>query len=383
MNPLVSLTFLLTLLVCGGQVLAAESGPEYQPVAADALSVPQTLLSLIHTPQVQAELGLTGPKLASFLPVLRKLDGPWWMARIRPRPEQREITAKLEQQLVAELEDKCGAAAIRRLRQLELQSQGPRMLARPDLKQYLQLSASQSDQLTQLFADTDALVTKVNTPEGQKNAELIAELQKTAGAEPERAKGILSPEQQRRLQIAMGALIDTSKFERIYPLAPELIDSGEWVGSSRTRLSNLRGKIVLVHFYAFQCSNCRANFHIYNRWHRTLRDKGVAVIGIQTPETSAESDAAVVRAAAIKDGFEFPVVIDLKHENWTAWANTMWPTVYVIDQDGYVRFWWQGELNWQGATVDRTIETLVERLLAEASPPIGTPAVSATRTGNP
>ena len=42
-----------------------------------------------------------------------------------------------------------------------------------------------------------------------------------------------------------------------------------------------------------------------------------------------------------------------------------WPTVYVIDKNGYVRFWWQGELNWEGATVDKTIEKLVNELLDE------------------
>ncbi len=70
-------------------------------------------------------------------------------------------------------------------------------------------------------------------------------------------------------------------------------------------------------------------------------------------------------AAAKKDGFKFPVLIDLKHENWNAWSNTMWPTVYVIDKRGYIRFWWQGELNWKGATTDKTIEKVVDRLLME------------------
>ncbi|HAC90510.1 MAG TPA: hypothetical protein DCF63_07725 [Planctomycetaceae bacterium] len=67
----------------------------------------------------------------------------------------------------------------------------------------------------------------------------------------------------------------------------------------------------------------------------------------------------------MKKGFEFPVLIDLKSENWNAWGNTMWPTVYVIDKKGYIRSWWQGELNWQGATGDKSIENLVDELLAE------------------
>lgn len=44
----------------------------------------------------------------------------------------------------------------------------------------------------------------------------------------------------------------------------------------------------------------------------------------------------------------------------------MWPTVYVIDQKGYLRHWWQGELNWQGATADQQIEKIVDKLLKSA-----------------
>jgi hypothetical protein len=57
--------------------------------------------------------------------------------------------------------------------------------------------------------------------------------------------------------------------------------------------------------------------------------------------------------------------MDLKSENWKAWGNTMWPTVYVIDKKGYLRHWWQGELNWQGATGDQTIERIADDLLKE------------------
>ena len=141
--------------------------------------------------------------------------------------------------------------------------------------------------------------------------------------------------------------------------------AGEWAGTGRTSLESERGKVVLVHFYAFQCHNCVANFKHYNRWHETLSKKGVTVIGIQTPETSAERDSKLVQKAAKEQGFGFPVLIDLKNSNWDAWGNTMWPTVYVIDKNGYIRSWWQGELNWQGATGDQTIETLVDELLME------------------
>jgi peroxiredoxin len=164
--------------------------------------------------------------------------------------------------------------------------------------------------------------------------------------------------------ILMPALLfaaDTIPFEP----TPAKVDSGHWAGASATNLADQRGKVVLLHFYAFQCPNCIANFEHYKRWHETLSSRGVSVIGIQTPETNAERDVQQVQRAAKDKGFTFPVLVDVKSSNWDAWANTMWPTVYVIDKQGYIRFWWQGELNWQGATVDKTIETLVEDLLQE------------------
>ena len=113
--------------------------------------------------------------------------------------------------------------------------------------------------------------------------------------------------------------------------------SAETLQGQPFSFDQLRGKVVLLHFYAFQCHNCHANFAIYNRWHQALRDKGIVVVGIQTPETEDERDTSRVLAAARKAGFEFPVLVDTKSANWEAWGTTMWPTVYVIDRRGYGR----------------------------------------------
>ena len=43
----------------------------------------------------------------------------------------------------------------------------------------------------------------------------------------------------------------------------------------------------------------------------------------------------------------------------------MWPTIYIVDEKGYIRSWWQGERNWQGATGDQSIEKMVDELLME------------------
>ncbi len=358
-----SLLMLFSLLTLS--VTAAEPAFQYQSLDPAQTQVPQTLLGIVHTPEVQDELRLTGTKLNGFLPLLKEIDGPWWRARILPEAKQREVTAAQEELLIQAVAKHVDKTAVKRLRQIELQSQGYRCLMRPELVHYLAITESQRKELQETFDHTDSLLVQLRKADADTATSLQQQLKDSRQREFQIGPNLLTAEQQEKLKAILGKLVDPSKFDRIYPLAPELIDSGAWHGDKPVKLEELKGQVVLVHFYAFQCSNCIANFPIYNRWHDTLTSKGVRVIGIQTPETKAESDANKVMAAAKKDGFKFPVLIDLKHENWNAWSNTMWPTVYVIDKRGYIRFWWQGELNWKGATTDKTIEKVVDRLLME------------------
>lgn len=354
--------FTIATIISILQVSAADPIP-FEPIPAVLTSVPQNLLKLVHAPEVQKELKLEGDSLDSFLSELAKIDGPWWRVRIRPQDEQRKVIAKQEQALIDLLEKHVSPKKMERLQQIELQSQGTRIFARPDVVKTLNLTKSQSSKVEDLYTATDNAAKKLAEAKGQ-DKKLISELKSATEAEAKGIADMLTGPQKNAFGKMMGAAFDTMKLTRIYPLAPELVDSGFWSGSP-TKLSDHRGKVVLLHFYAFQCHNCVANFKHYNRWHDQLTKRGVSVIGIQTPETPAERDVGQVLKAAKDKGFAFPVLVDVKNSNWDAWSNTMWPTVYVIDKNGYIRFWHQGELNWEGATVDKTIEKLVDDLLDE------------------
>ena len=337
---------------------------EFDAVAAELTFVPQNLLKLVHTPEIQEELQLEGDSLSSFLAELAKIDGPWWRARIKPEAEQRKIIANQEQLLIDLLKKSVAPEKLERLKQIELQSQGTRIFARPDVVKAVNLTKTQSSRLNDLYAATDRAAKSLQVAK-KEDKKLLAGVQAAKDAEANGVAEMLTTPQRADFSKLMGNPFDTMKLTRIYSLAPELIDSAYWAGASPTSLSENRGNVVLLHFYAFQCHNCVANFGHYNRWHSQLTKRGVRVIGIQTPETETERDVKQVQNAAKDKGFKFPVLIDLKSSNWDAWSNTMWPTVYVIDKNGYIRFWWQGELNWEGATVDKTIEKLVDELLAE------------------
>lgn len=324
--------------------------------------VPQNLLKLIHTPEVQKELGLEDD--ARLLTILREIDRTWWPSRVLPATRQLETTRELEKRLLDALDQILTPAKLRRLREIEIQSQGTRALLRTDVGEALELGPKELRTIKTAFLATDSLASQFSEKTGG-DPDLEKQLQAAREKEKKVLDRLLSTSQRKSLEKLIGEPLDFRNLKRIYPLAPELIDSDEWAGTGRTTLEAERGKVVLVHFYAFQCHNCVANFKHYNRWQESLSKKGVTVIGIQTPETSAERDSKLVQRAAKEQGFEFPVLIDLKNSNWDAWGNTMWPTVYVVDKKGYIRSWWQGELNWQGATGDQTIEKMVDELLME------------------
>ncbi len=356
----------ICILTIGRLVFSGELSVDHAPLSPELVAVPQNLLNLIHSKEVQEELSFSPEQLVLWEKTLREIDAHWWPARILPAPQQRKIVAELEIKLVDGLESLLGPGAVRRLRQIELQSQSSRILVRPEVAKFLGIDAKQGKKLAELFAENDKLATELASKKGSGDPDKIQAFAKAKNAETKSAAAMLTPVQSGRLRTLFGDPFETVKLERIYSFAPELIDSKQWTNSKRPTLDSLRGKVVVVHFYAFQCHNCVANFGHYKRWDETLKGKGVQLIGIQTPETSAEREPEKVRSAANKEGFQFPVLIDIESKNWAAWGNTMWPTVYVIDKKGYIRFWWQGELNWQGATTDKKIEAVIDQLLSES-----------------
>ena len=86
---------------------------------------------------------------------------------------------------------------------------------------------------------------------------------------------------------------------------------------------------------------------------------------MHTPETSAERQPDSVRRKVKDAHFEFPIVIDNEKKNWDTWGNSMWPSVYLIDKKGRVRYWWYGELNWNEAGGQTIMAAKIEELLAE------------------
>ena len=86
---------------------------------------------------------------------------------------------------------------------------------------------------------------------------------------------------------------------------------------------------------------------------------------MHTPETEGERKLESVRQKVKENQMEYPILMDSDWKVWNAWTNRVWPSVYLIDKKGNVRYWWYGELNWQGAKGEQFMRGKIEQLLAE------------------
>ena len=146
--------------------------------------------------------------------------------------------------------------------------------------------------------------------------------------------------------------------------APEIRGVTAWINSDPLTLKGLRGKVAVVHFWTHGCSNCINNYPHYKAWRRRYADrKDLVILGIHTPETAGERAIERVRKQAASNGLDFPIAVDNDAANWQAWDNRYWPTVYVVDRRGVVRYGWEGELSYKGAKGEETVRARIDALL--------------------
>lgn len=153
--------------------------------------------------------------------------------------------------------------------------------------------------------------------------------------------------------------------------APALSGSGQWFNTAGNRpvtLDSLRGKVVLVDFFAYSCINCQRDAPQIKAWDAAYRDSGLQVIGVHSPEFAFEKSAANLQAALTEEGIDYPVVQDNDLKTWTAYRNRYWPAKYLIDSQGTVRAITFGEGNYQQT------ENLFRQLLTAASPGVTLPS---------
>jgi cytochrome c biogenesis protein CcdA/thiol-disulfide isomerase/thioredoxin len=152
--------------------------------------------------------------------------------------------------------------------------------------------------------------------------------------------------------------------------APDIKNITAWLNTpdgAAVDLKSLRGKVVLIDFWAYSCINCqRANPHLVD-WYDTYRGLGFEVIGVHTPEYAFERVESNVAAGARDLGITYPVALDNGYSTWTNYRNRYWPAEYLVDARGTVRHIKFGEGDYD------TTERLIRQLLANANPGVQLP----------
>ena len=139
--------------------------------------------------------------------------------------------------------------------------------------------------------------------------------------------------------------------------APELRGRG-WLntGGRPLRLAELRGKIVLLDFWTFCCINC---LHVLDELRPLEERYGdvLVTIGVHSPKFEHEKDPEALAAAVERYEVRHPVLDDPELEMWRQYTARAWPTLCLIDPEGYVVATMAGEGHASGLA--RTIEALI------------------------
>jgi thiol-disulfide isomerase/thioredoxin len=144
--------------------------------------------------------------------------------------------------------------------------------------------------------------------------------------------------------------------------APELTNE-TWLNvDAPLLLASLRGKVVALEMWTFGCINCRNVIPSLKGWHEAYKDQGLVIIGNHYPEFSYEEDLDNLKQAIVDLDISYAVAQDNDRKTWAAYKNHYWPTLYLIDKRGHIRYVHIGEGAYE------ITESVIQELLAESYP---------------
>lgn len=141
---------------------------------------------------------------------------------------------------------------------------------------------------------------------------------------------------------------------------PSLKGGTHWINGDPVTPASLRGKVVLIDFWTFDCINCQHTLPHVREWANKYQSQGLVVIGVHTPEYPWEKALASVKSAVEKWQLPYRVVTDDNYQIWNAFGNRYWPAHYLFDARGQLRYTAFGEGDYARQ------EQIIRQLLKEA-----------------
>lgn len=143
-------------------------------------------------------------------------------------------------------------------------------------------------------------------------------------------------------------------------MLPTFEGATAWLNSRALTLEDLAGRVVLASFGTYTCINWIRSLPYVRAWADKYADKGLIVIGVQTPEFEFEGELENVERAIKEMDVRYPVVVDNEYAVWRAFDNNYWPALYFVDGQGRIRHHHYGEGEYEES------EMVVQMLLREA-----------------
>ena len=141
---------------------------------------------------------------------------------------------------------------------------------------------------------------------------------------------------------------------------PSLRGGTGWVNGDPVTSESLRGKVVLIDFWTWDCINCQHTLPHVRDWAKKYQSEGLVVIGVHTPEYPWEKPLSSVKNAVNKWQLPYRVVTDNNYKIWSVFGNQYWPAHYYFDAKGQLRYTAFGEGNYDKQ------EAVIQQLLKEA-----------------
>jgi thiol-disulfide isomerase/thioredoxin len=173
----------------------------------------------------------------------------------------------------------------------------------------------------------------------------------------------------RRL-LAIAPDIDLFKsFADVAASAPALRDivADEWIDQAPVKLADLRGRVVLLDFWATWCGPCRVTFPRLQKWHESYKDKGLVILGVTNffghadgKQLTQPQEVAYLRDFKKRFHLPYGFAVADSSENDRNYAVSSIPTSFLIDRRGVVRLISVGSSDEEAAMLNKMIKKLIE-----------------------